>query len=383
VVNPEELTVVSLCTGYCGLEMGIELAINRPLVPLAYVERESFAVANLVSKMEAEEPVISPAPVWTDVKSFPAEIFRDCVSVVVGGYPCQPFSISGRKEGVNDPRHLWPNIRDIVRKIRPDFVFFENVENHVKIGLSSVISDLEEDGYRTEWGIFSAEQAGASHRRKRVFILGALNSKSSHVLSTLHKDVANAYSKRCQGDRNEINKVRWAGEKSLARCSQVGIETMADSKGFGTQGLRSAGEQVLYPYVKQELSMRCSIGCGDFWPHPRVIPSTPDGSPQYWWEPTRRIGNKKDRDEELESKVGRSVDGPPNWVGDAELYQAYTSIGVDSDSSRSEIMMIGNGVVPACAAVAWMTLMDKITNTEKVEEETLFGDLGGDNEHNF
>jgi DNA (cytosine-5)-methyltransferase 1 len=55
--------------------------------------------------------------------------------------------------------------------IRPNRVMFENVEGHISLGLSTVISDLEEDGYNATWGIFSAREVGAQHQRKRVFIM--------------------------------------------------------------------------------------------------------------------------------------------------------------------------------------------------------------------
>lgn len=321
--SSQKLTVISLCSGYCGIEMGVEQAIGDSLVPLAYVERESFAVANLVSKMEASPPVIPPAPIWTDLKSFPAEIFRGCVSLIVGGYPCQPFSIAGLKEGTSDPRHLWPYIREIVRIIKPEFVFFENVENHIKIGLSTVLSDLEEDGYRTEWGIFSAEETGSPQQRKRVFILGKL-------------------------------------------------EELANSEGFRIQGVRPEGEQVVYPYAGKKLPLRFSFGSGAFWPHPYISPPPTDGVPQYGWEPPRRISNKKG----IESKMGRSLNGPSSGMDYAELQDSYASIGTSCDSSDSEVIMIGNGVVPAVACLAWKVLMAKMNKEETVdEEETLFGNL--------
>ena len=165
----EELSnVISFCAGYGGIERGLDLAGTNHRV-LAYVEIEAFAVANLVAKMESGE--LDAAPVWTDLKTFPAHLFRDCVDIITGGYPCQPFSAAGKRQGENDPRHLWPHIRRHVRTIRPLQCFFENVEGHISLGLNSVISDLEEDGYDSTFGIFSAAEVGAPHQRKRVFIL--------------------------------------------------------------------------------------------------------------------------------------------------------------------------------------------------------------------
>ena len=95
------------------------------------------------------------------------------------GYPCQPFSSSGKRKGQEDPRHLWPKIREHARAIGVQWIFAENVEGHISLGLSTVISDLEEDGYKVAAGIFSSEEVGAPHRRRRVFILGNSTSKRS------------------------------------------------------------------------------------------------------------------------------------------------------------------------------------------------------------
>ena len=162
------LNVISFCSGYGGIERGLDLAGTNHRV-LAYVEIEAYAIANLVNKMESGQ--LDPAPIYTDLKTFPAHLFRDCVDLLTGGYPCQPFSAAGKRKGEEDPRHLWPYIRRHIDSIRPTQCFFENVEGHISLGLSSVISDMEEDGYSTTWGIFSAAEVGAPHQRKRVYIL--------------------------------------------------------------------------------------------------------------------------------------------------------------------------------------------------------------------
>jgi DNA (cytosine-5)-methyltransferase 1 len=164
----ESPTVLSLCSGYGGIERGLDRVFGSVRV-LAHVEIEAFAVANLVDKMETGQMV--PAPVWTDVKTFPAHLFRGKVDILTGGYPCQPFSAAGKRAGTDDPRHLWPFIRASIRDCEPRYVFFENVEGHLSLGISKVLADLEEMDYRSEVGIFSAAEVGAPHQRKRVFIL--------------------------------------------------------------------------------------------------------------------------------------------------------------------------------------------------------------------
>ncbi len=175
----EELpTVISFCSGYGGIERGLDLAGLEHRV-IAYVEIEAFAIANLVNKME--DGIIPPAPIYTDITSFPSEVFRGKVSILTGGYPCQPFSAAGKRLGEDDPRHLWPHIRRHIESIRPVQCFFENVEGHISLGLSTVISDLEEDGYGSAWGIFSAREVGAPHQRKRVYIMADTICSRSQV----------------------------------------------------------------------------------------------------------------------------------------------------------------------------------------------------------
>jgi len=174
VDNPKQLpTILSFCTGYGGIERGIEQVIGAVRI-IANVEIETYAIANLVDKMETSQMV--PAPLWTNLKTFPSRKFRDKVDILTAGYPCQPFSAAGKRQGKEDPRHLWPYIREAINDIRPTLCFFENVEGHVSLGLSTVISDLEEDGYTTSWGVFSAAEVGAPHQRKRVFILAVSNT---------------------------------------------------------------------------------------------------------------------------------------------------------------------------------------------------------------
>ena len=161
-------TVVSFCSGYGGIERGLDLAGFEHRT-IAYVEIEAFAITNLVQKME--RGLIPAAPIYTNLMCFPAQIFRNKVDIITGGYPCQPFSQAGKRQGKDDSRHLWPVIRKHMEAIRPSRVMFENVEGHISLGLSTVISDLEEDGYNATWGIFSAREVGAHHQRKRVFIM--------------------------------------------------------------------------------------------------------------------------------------------------------------------------------------------------------------------
>jgi DNA (cytosine-5)-methyltransferase 1 len=168
VDSTSPVTHVSLCAGYGGIDLGLHRAIPN-LRTIAVSEIEAFACANLVAKMEAG--LLDPAPIWTDLKTFPWAEFRDRVDILSGGYPCQPFSAAGKRLGAEDPRHLWPFISAGIAAMRPSVCFFENVEGHISLGLSDVMQDLAGLGYRATWCVASASECGAPHQRKRVFIL--------------------------------------------------------------------------------------------------------------------------------------------------------------------------------------------------------------------
>ena len=162
-------TVLSFCSGYGGIERGLDIAGFKHRV-ITYVEIEAYAIANLVAKMESNQ--LDAATIYSDIKTFPSHIFRDKVSVITGGYPCQPFSVAAKKrKGEKDPRNLWEFIREHIKTIRPIWCFFENVEGHLKLGLQTVIKDLESLGYASTFGIFGTKELGFIHERKRVFIL--------------------------------------------------------------------------------------------------------------------------------------------------------------------------------------------------------------------
>lgn len=157
------------------LGLAVKLALGGRVRTVVYVEREAYAASALVARMA--DAALDNAPVWDDVKSLCEPEFLGYVRrfrplIVTAGYPCQPFSVAGKRLGVNDDRHLWPWIDAFIGAAKPECVFLENVPGHLRMGFGSVRRDLQRRGYRVAAGLFSAEEVGASHRRERLFILG-------------------------------------------------------------------------------------------------------------------------------------------------------------------------------------------------------------------
>ena len=101
------------------------------------------------------------------------------IDIITGGYPCQPFSVAGRKKGEKDPRHLWPEYFRLIKELRPTWVIGENVSGHIKLGLDTVLENLESEGYSVRTFSISAASIGANHQRERIWIVANPNSSGN------------------------------------------------------------------------------------------------------------------------------------------------------------------------------------------------------------
>ena len=132
------------------------------------VECDAYAASVLVARQN--DGCLPPFPVWDDVCTFDGRAWRGIVDVVSGGFPCQDISVAGKGEGITGARSgLWGEMRRIVGEVRPRYVFVENSPALTSRGLGTVLGDLAALGYDAEWGVLGADDAGAPHRRKRIW----------------------------------------------------------------------------------------------------------------------------------------------------------------------------------------------------------------------
>ncbi|MGW8762339.1 DNA cytosine methyltransferase [Streptomyces sp. NPDC055815] len=155
----------SFCTGYGGLDQAVEAVFGTTT---AWTSDVDDGASRIIAHR------MSGVPNLGDLTTTDWQAVLDQhgpVDIVCGGYPCQPFSVAGKRKGTSDERHIWPHIANALRVLRPRYAVFENVAGHLRLGFDTVLADLARLGFDAEWCLVRASEVGAPHQRKRLFLL--------------------------------------------------------------------------------------------------------------------------------------------------------------------------------------------------------------------
>jgi len=142
------------------------------------VEWEAYPASVLVARQN--DGILPPFPIWDDVQTFDGKPWRGIVDVVSGGFPCQDISSAGKGTGIDGERSgMWREMARIIGEVRPKYAFVENSPMLTTRGLGTVLRDLAEMGYDAEWGVLSAADVGANHKRERIWLVGKNTNSDS------------------------------------------------------------------------------------------------------------------------------------------------------------------------------------------------------------
>ena len=179
-----KLKVLDLFSGIGGFALGLDSTGFFETVK--FVEKDKYCQKVLRKNF----PNI---PIEEDIKNVEGKEYS--ADVVVGGFPCQPFSVAGKQKGTNDDRYLWPEMLRLIREIKPEFVIGENVQGLVNLQngmvLRQVQDQLESEGFEVQCFLIPASGIGAWHQRYRVWIVG--HSQHNGLL---------AAEKRCRDEKD-------------------------------------------------------------------------------------------------------------------------------------------------------------------------------------
>ena len=280
------------------------------------VEINPYRQAVLLARQA--DGVLDPFPIWDDVRSFDGRPWRGLVDIVTAGFPCQPFSVAGKRKGKDDSRNGWPDTIRIIGEVKPRFALLENVPGLLMDPyIHEIFGQLAESGYDARWRVLSAAELGAPHRRDRLWIAAVAN----------------------------------AGQTDWGRDDGA----LADATRVQRNGSKPDGEQPRGSALEsRDGSCKAILADTGQWNGRRGTTEQHTGS---WW-----TNDPADENPTAESFVGRVADGVANRMdqhgADGLPFVPRVAEGVQCRIDR--LAALGDGQVPAVVRAAWELLIPEL-----------------------
>ena len=329
-----KLNVLDLFSGIGGFSLGLES--TGFFKTIAFVEKDKFCQKVLQKNF----PNI---PIENEVRNVKGKTFK--ADVITGGFPCQPFSVAGKRRGTDDDRYLWGETVRIVSEQKPRWFIGENVEGIINIqnGLvfRQIKDDLESQGFEVQSLVIPASGVGAWHQRKRVWIIANSNSR----LSIRENE-------EIQARRNTIN----SGSKNVSNSNsnlRGGGRTIEQSGTNKVWGFSTTEKE----QSKYDLRSK-AVGC-DALPRKELQNTNSIGSQRHSLQSdnlqkkdtTREIIDTSFKEQQTWWQTQSSLCGVPNGV----------SYELDKDRAN-RIKSLGNSIVPQIAREIGQAIYKAETN---------------------
>lgn len=347
----------SLCSGAGGLDMAVEQVFGAETVWHCELEK----LTDKKGKVRHNAAIDVLATRWPGVPNHGDLTTIDWTSVepvdiLTGGYPCQPFSAAGQRKGEDDERNLWPDVREAIRRVRPRITLLENVSGHRSLGFDRVLGDLAEDGMDVRWTSLRAADVGSCHGRERLWIM--VTDPSGDGWPRVDGGSSGAAA-RGGWEREPTGGAGGAPVTELLATPQARDYKGVPSDGFNNANLCRDVALLQTPSVADALGghLTRSGARGD----EPLLPGQAREMASAWgkYEPAIR------RWESLTRPAPPPTE--PNTKGNPRLNPAFSEwmmgwpagwvTDVPGISRNDQLRIIGNGVVPQCAAAALMWLL--------------------------
>lgn len=265
-LSSPKLKVCSLFSGIGGFELGIQRAIGKENMQVVFASEWDKYAAQIYDKnfsnesstsrrqkqqkVEQESNMADTSSQCTkqssfidtrDIRTVPTEEIPDH-DLLVGGFPCQAFSIAGKRKGFDDTRGtLFFEIARILREKKPRLFILENVKGLLSHDngntFKTIISTLDELGYDIQWQVLNSKNFGVPQNRERVFIIGNLRGTSRPEIFPVRESDEKYYDENGQG--NEIAYCLQAGgdKHRGSYIKQLNNPNHSNNRLYGTEGI--------------------------------------------------------------------------------------------------------------------------------------------------
>jgi DNA (cytosine-5)-methyltransferase 1 len=343
-----KLKTLDLFSGIGGFSLGLES--TGFFETIGFVEKDKFCQKVLKkhwSNINIEE----------DIRNVKGEKYQ--ADVVTGGFPCQPFSVAGKRKSTSDDRYLWD---EIIRETKPRWVIGENVEGIVNINegmvLRQVLNDLENEGFKSQCIIIPASGIGAWHQRKRIWIM-AYSDSNRHV-SEIRR--GNGEEKRIPvQDRQKDSTSRqsigtsdvWQTNNKYVPNTNTGFSIRENKE------IQSRGNAIT--------NGSKDVSNANSWLRGGRGTELKSGDDREWWFHTEK---EKQTREHIRCKtigcnavLGKERTNKTWWQIESELCGVPNGVSYELDKDRSNrIKSLGNSIVPQIARQIGLSIMEAELN---------------------
>jgi DNA (cytosine-5)-methyltransferase 1 len=350
--------LLDLFSGIGGFSLGAE-ANGIPTV--AFVEKDPFC-QKVLRKHWSNTPIIS------DIRTVKGEDYEtDGVTIVSGGFPCQPFSVAGKQKGTDDDRYLWDETIRVVAETKPEWFIGENVDGIVNIQdgmvLRQVQDDLEKEGFQVQCLVIPASGIGAWHQRKRVWIVG----HSQHNGSSTTKEQRGNTQTSTRSQKRENSSLQSEGTSRSRNDGNVSntIGELSDGRSSTTEHSKPKQEWVVshsqeYKDKVWGKAKRCDQQTGS-----RGDVSNTNGE--------RLQGHGVQTNMEVEERQVSSIGSTQGqytwWQTESKLRGVPHGISYELDKDRANrIKALGNSIVPQIAYQLFKSIVT-VTKEDNNEEQ--------------
>jgi len=329
-----KLKLLDLFSGIGGFSLGLES--TGYFETIGFVEKDEFCQKVLKKNF-------NNIPIESEVRNVKGDRYK--ADIITGGFPCQPFSVAGKRRGTEDDRYLWDETIRVIRECKPRWFIGENVEGIINISegkvLQQIQKDLEAEGFEVQCVVIPASGIGAWHQRKRVWIIAHSNSNRDRTKIT----GSNGEEKEIQGEHREKDSTSW-------KFIRTNTNDVPNSNSFGHRRWGSKG---------------CSDREWSFLP--REQEGREMGSKAQRCDDTTSNTNSKGSQRhgvstDMETKqrqiiTERSIEEQQTWwEAQSKLCRTPNGISYELDKDRkNRIKSLGNSIVPLIARELGLAIM--------------------------